>query len=616
MCVVALILPAPLLYGSSSAEESSGERAEYLAGQGIIVEPRDVEVWEFISTIDYGYPEPEGDLGVYAYPGQYQLSPGEQEMLLSIGVQAARTSLADLPPLNIAFVVDTSGSMDAANKISWVRDSLEVFEASVRDTDSVSIVSFNNDASVVLPGTRMQDGADRRRFLSAASSLRAGGSTNLYAGLELGFAQLLAQLSSENVNRIILLSDGLPTAGIQDPREFERLARSYRDLGVSISAIGLGTEADLALIRDIAHWSSGTSRFINNRETMEETFGSGLGRLIVPVAQDVVVDVRLAPGVQVAETWGYDHRIVGDTLTYTVPALHDSDYETMVAILEVPATTRTGEQRIATIETSYRAGSGVIEQADRVLVSVERVELERPVTGVTDAMALRAAMMLGYGQVIVEVGQRYYDERSRTASGGIAPDTAEALLGVVTDFKYEMENAQLRLDEPVFEQELGVLSSYQDILAEELQIAQAERQARYAKLRHVAPVPDRAIEQHVDSLVLELRLSMRHLHSGSIAILGFTGLGDVDPEIQELLADATRESVSRLPGFTLRAVEAMYGPEVSDAAAAARLGRELGVDYVITGMLVASPQTMHFFERVIRSGDGEVLSAAQVMMPR
>ena len=150
--VVALMVVSVFTASASgSAEESSGKRTEYLAGQGIIVPPRDVEVWEFISAIDYGYPEPEGSLGVHAYPGQYQVSTDRQEAFVSIGVQAARREVADLPPLNIAFVVDTSGSMSAAHKIDWVRDSLQVFSESIRAGDTISLVSFNTDAEVLLP---------------------------------------------------------------------------------------------------------------------------------------------------------------------------------------------------------------------------------------------------------------------------------------------------------------------------------------------------------------------------------------------------------------------------------------------------------------------------------
>lgn len=625
LATVLLVIPISLCFAGSSAEESSGNRAEYLAGRGIIAQPRDVGVWEFISAIDYGYPDPEGDLGVYAHPGQYQVSNKSQEVFLSIGVQAARRNLESLPPLNIAFVVDTSGSMGGADKINWVRDSLEVFEETVRNGDTISLVSFDTSARVLLPTMRIRDDADRRRFLMAVRNLEANGSTNLYAGLELGFAQLLANLSSENVNRIVLLSDGLPTAGVQAPEAFRELVQGYRDVGVSVSAIGLGTEADLALIRDIGHWSSGTSRFIDDRKTMEETFGLGLGRLIVPVARDVVVDVRLAPGVSLVDTWGYDYQVVGSTVTYTIPALHDSDYETIVANLTVPESARLGEQRIATVETSYLGGNSTIVDMPNIPVDVERVDIDFPVVGITDAMALRSAMMLRYGQLLVEVGQRYYDGTSRTPEKRLSADVAESLLRLVTEFRFEMENAELRLDEPVFTDELAVLKAYQEILAGELQIAQELRNSRYDRYRQGAPTPERAVSRNIDALVSELRLSMRNLRTGRVAVLGIAGIGEIDPYVAELLVARTYSAVAGLGHLTVASGEvvaslsqsrAIDSSDLADASLAARLGRDLEADYVVTGMVIASPQTIHLFERVIRTSDGEVLSAAQIMMPR
>ena len=625
LTVALMIFSSATAVAGGAAEEGSGARVEYLAGQGVIVHPRDIQVSQFISAVDYGYPEPEGPLGVYAYPGQYQVSTDQQEVLLSLGVQAARRTIADLPPLNISFVVDTSGSMSAENKIDWVRDSLEVFERSVRVGDTVSLISFDSKARVLLPATRIRSAGDRRRFLSAVRSLRATGSTNLYAGLELGFAQLVTQLSSENVNRIVLLGDGMPNTGVVDPRAFRQLAQGYRDVGVSISAIGLGTEANLGLLRDIAHWSSGTSRFINDRRTMEEVFGSGLGRLIVPVARELNVEVRVAPGVRIVNTWGYDHRIVGSTVTYSIPALHDSDYETLVAVLELPHTPRPGEQRIATVETTYRGEDSRLARMDPVPVAVERVDMKDPVVGATDAMALRAATMLRYGQVIVEVGQRYYDQQSRAPEGGISPAVAESLLGLVSEFKFEMENSELRLDDPLFAGEISVLTRYQDILAQELQIAQELRSARYDQFRRLAPVPDRSVHQHIEAVTTELCLSMRNLRAGRVAVLGVAGIGEMNPQIEALLIEQTYSALSRLPGFSVATADsvslhlqrgAVAATELADARRAAALGRALGVEYVVTGILVASPQTIHFFERVIRTSDGEVLSAAQVMLPR
>ncbi len=159
--ILLLLFPALAVVAAGAAEESSGTRTEYLAERGQIAQPADVEVSQFVSAIDFGYPEPEGTLGIYAYPGQYQLSMDPQELVLCVGVQAARRDIEELPPLNVVFVVDTSGSMADADKIVWVRESLEVFADSVRPGDTISVVSFSNTATVLLPTTRIRGDSDR-----------------------------------------------------------------------------------------------------------------------------------------------------------------------------------------------------------------------------------------------------------------------------------------------------------------------------------------------------------------------------------------------------------------------------------------------------------------------
>jgi hypothetical protein len=177
----------------------------------------------------------------------------------------------------------------------------------------------------------------------------------------------------------------------------------------------------------------------------------------------------------------------------------------------------------------------------------------------------------------------------------------------------------------VFADELAVLESYQDILAEELQIAEEARRSRYDRYRMEAPTPNRAIARNIDALVSELRLSMRNLRGGAVAVLGVAGVGEISPDVEELLVAQTYSGVVSLAHLNVLSTQevtslvgrrAIESSDLADAALAAELGRELEADYVVTGMVIASPRSIHLFERVIRTADGEVMSAAQVMMPR
>ena len=199
--------------GESEAAGGAGQRSQYLAERGIIVPPDEVHTNSYIAGIDYRYPYPERDFGVYLFNGNRQLSIQGQEDILHIGIQAAKTSFEELPPLNLAFVIDHSGSMGSADKLNWVKDAFDIFITQVRDSDYVSLVVFDDTADVVFPATKMDTTDRRAQFRRAVQSVMPDGSTNIRAGLELGSIEVLKNFNSEYTNRVMFLSDGCDTVG-------------------------------------------------------------------------------------------------------------------------------------------------------------------------------------------------------------------------------------------------------------------------------------------------------------------------------------------------------------------------------------------------------------------
>ena len=116
---VAFAAVALAAYGSGSAEAAAaaGGRAEYLAGLGVIVRPEEVHIDSCIASVDYLYPDPDGDFGAYLYTGHRQVSAQGQAELIHIGIQGKRHGYEELPPMNLAFVIDRSGSMAARHKM-------------------------------------------------------------------------------------------------------------------------------------------------------------------------------------------------------------------------------------------------------------------------------------------------------------------------------------------------------------------------------------------------------------------------------------------------------------------------------------------------------------------
>jgi len=201
--------PSMLCLGGSAKEAASEKaRGEYLAGQGVIIPPQEVHIDSYVAGINYQYPAPEESLGLSLYVGHRQISTRGQEEVIQIGIQGREVSFEELPPMNLAFVIDKSWSMGEQDKMDWVKESFDIFIDRVRDKDFVSLVVFDDEAEVIFPSLRMNTANKRERFRRAVHSIVPEGGDNLEAGLMAGYQQVQANYRTEYVNRVLLLSDG------------------------------------------------------------------------------------------------------------------------------------------------------------------------------------------------------------------------------------------------------------------------------------------------------------------------------------------------------------------------------------------------------------------------
>jgi Ca-activated chloride channel family protein len=216
-----VLLLGALLCGVSAAAfgegfaESSSQRARdrYQANNGVIVAPEDMYINSYLSSHNYGYPEPDTDIGINIYNrldrtiplGRDHLGP---EGLLQIGIQGKTWGFADLPPLNLVFVVDTSLSMNDDDKLFWFKSSMKNFIKKIRSVDSLALVSFNNTAEVVFEPALMDSTQKRGLFLEAVDKLYPRGLTNLEAGVALGYEQIIPYYREDAINQVLLFSDG------------------------------------------------------------------------------------------------------------------------------------------------------------------------------------------------------------------------------------------------------------------------------------------------------------------------------------------------------------------------------------------------------------------------
>jgi Ca-activated chloride channel family protein len=244
-----------------------------------------------------------GELGVMG-----NMINGSNCTLVMLGMNTAvDPSTLERPPLNLAIAVDTSGSMQG-EPIAYVREGLFRMLDDLQPDDRVTLVTFSNDASVAVEHVA----GDDAELTIAISNLAANGQTNIYDGLRHAYDAVERNRAEGSQNRVILLSDGMATTGITSSAKLIDMSAEYNTAGYGLSTIGMGTEFDPALMRQLSEQGSGAFYFLEDPAAVQEVFEEEVQTFLVPLAQDVVIDFAVDPGYALraiygtknAEIWG------------------------------------------------------------------------------------------------------------------------------------------------------------------------------------------------------------------------------------------------------------------------------------------------------------------------
>lgn len=273
------------------------------------VAPDAVAVEEFINYHKHRLPLPKVGQAVALDTrwGSDRVSAAQPEAVLQIGFTTAEVNeRADLRPLNLALVIDKSGSMADDDKMSRVKESLRTMIGKLRADDIVSIVAFDTDAEVLLPATRVADGRELRR---AVDCLAPDGGTNIHAGLMLGYAEARRYYRENATNRVILLTDGIANVGVTEPGQIAAASAENNGRGLDLSTIGVGLDLDQELLRTLAKSGRGLFHFIGDYQDIEKVFVNELQSLISPVARRVELNVDFDSNLRLEKIYGYAPRV-------------------------------------------------------------------------------------------------------------------------------------------------------------------------------------------------------------------------------------------------------------------------------------------------------------------
>lgn len=281
---------------------------------GYLPTPDQVRIEEMVNYFPYAYAAPEGEAAfastISVMPTPW--NPGTR--LVTIGIQGALPEVAARPPLNLVFLIDTSGSMEDANKLPLLKQSLSLMLAELRPEDQVSIVTYAGSAGLVLPPVAA---ADRTAILASLDNFAAGGSTAGAEGLELAYQVAEGMKADGEVTRILLATDGDFNVGIDDPEGLEAYVAKKRETGTYLSVLGFGRgNLDDAIMQALAQNGNGTAAYIDTLNEARKVLVDQLTGALFPIADDVKIQVEWNP-TQVAE-----YRLIG----YETRALRREDF--------------------------------------------------------------------------------------------------------------------------------------------------------------------------------------------------------------------------------------------------------------------------------------------------
>ncbi|HWN67587.1 MAG TPA: VWA domain-containing protein [Haliangium sp.] len=221
----------------------------------------------------------------------------------------------DPKPLDLVVVVDTSASMIEDDRIGYVKQGLDLLVDRIGAEDRMALVRYSSDVSVAADFTVVSEtgavddavlAAWREDMHAKVDALAADGATNLHGGLEAGFqlALVAREAHPERSQRVILLSDGQPTAGVTDDESIIAMAEGYIESGIGLTTIGVGQDFNLALMSGLAERGAGNFYFLEDPQAIQEVFTEELAYFVEPLALSVTIEVRAAAGYFIGDVTG------------------------------------------------------------------------------------------------------------------------------------------------------------------------------------------------------------------------------------------------------------------------------------------------------------------------
>ncbi len=331
--------------------------------------PDIVRTEELINYFDYDYPEPSGD-APFSVTTEVAPAPwAPSHRIVHVGIQGKTVDAGEIPPRNLVFLIDVSGSMSSPDKLGLVQKGLSALVAQMNHRDRISLVVYAGAAGAVLPPT---SGADHRTILDALERLESGGSTNGSEGIHLAYQLAQQSFIEGGINRVLIATDGDFNVGTTGHAALMELIAAKRETGVFLSVLGVGGGySNDHMMEQLADKGNGNYAYLDGELEARKVLVEESGAMLQTIAKDVKIQVEFDPDqVSKHRLIGYENRVLAhrDFDDDTKDAGEIGAGHTVTALYEVIPTATAGDDPLMTLKLRYKEPDG--DRSKRISIPV------------------------------------------------------------------------------------------------------------------------------------------------------------------------------------------------------------------------------------------------------
>ncbi|MCL1912599.1 MAG: von Willebrand factor type A domain-containing protein [Eubacteriaceae bacterium] len=270
-----------------------------------------VRVEEMLNYFKYNYPQPQEGQPISISTELTNTPWNEDTKILRIGIQAKDIDYSSLPPSNLVFLLDVSGSMDEPDRLPLVQSAMKLLVENLTENDVISIVVYASQEGIILEGVRADQ---KERIITAIDDLMAGGATAGGKGLQTAYELALRHYITNGTNRIIWCTDGDLNVGVSDNSSIGKMAEQYAAQGVFLSIFGVGgSNFNDSLLKEASNKGKGNFHFLDSLLEARKALVDEMGGTLVTLAKDVKLQADFNPAyVKGYRLIGYENRLLKD----------------------------------------------------------------------------------------------------------------------------------------------------------------------------------------------------------------------------------------------------------------------------------------------------------------